>query len=323
MRLKAGEQANVAGALPPTWPAGVTLTAFSVQATSADLSWTAANDNGALAQYEIFDNGLVIKTLPASTLTAHLEGLAPNSSHVFHVEAGDSAGNWSTTGPSTTSIVLPHLVITPPPLATDVETNFVQQTLFIYTVVAGSPSPVQIGMTGGSIDPARVAVIRGVVFTRFGARDYDPLDEQGSAQVCGPFSKSYNYTHNDPINYIDPDGHNPIVVVVGVAAAVYVIYEIGSFVYELYKYADATNTAGDSVGVTQRKQELADQEMAKMMRGETFDPSVAEAVDQQPQKALGDIFDIGNNLPPGTSVKPLNGREFHKDLLCPEPKSTW
>lgn len=102
-----------AGAPPdsqaPTWPAGSTLTASNVTAYGADLAWTAAQDNVAVTQYQVFQDGERVATLDASTQSFSVGDLTSSMTYAFNVEACDTAGNCSTTGPSAsvTTLSLP------------------------------------------------------------------------------------------------------------------------------------------------------------------------------------------------------------------------
>lgn len=76
---------------PPTTPTG--LTASNVGSSTADLNWTVATDDVAVAGYNIYvDNSLF---MTAATNSASLVGLAPSTSYAVAVSAYDLAGNES------------------------------------------------------------------------------------------------------------------------------------------------------------------------------------------------------------------------------------
>lgn len=75
----------------PTVPTG--LTAGTVTATSANLSWTASTDNVGVSGYDVLRNGTVVGT--ASTTQYNDTGLTGNTSYQYTVRARDLAGNVS------------------------------------------------------------------------------------------------------------------------------------------------------------------------------------------------------------------------------------
>lgn len=86
----------------PAWPAGSALTASSVTQNGLTLSWTAATDNVKVTNYRILKDGLQYKDVGSGTFTGTVSGLTADTSYTFKVEAGDAAGNWSSSGPSVT-----------------------------------------------------------------------------------------------------------------------------------------------------------------------------------------------------------------------------
>ncbi|GBF76157.1 hypothetical protein PA598K_04605 [Paenibacillus sp. 598K] len=90
----------------PTWPEGSELTAADITATTVSLSWTAAADDTGVAAYKVYQGEEELATLPgdAGSYTAAL--LTPETAYTFRVEAGDAAGNWSASGPTTTATTL-------------------------------------------------------------------------------------------------------------------------------------------------------------------------------------------------------------------------
>jgi chitodextrinase len=91
---------EVADASAPTWPAGSSLTASGVTQNSLTLNWTAATDNKAVTGYRVYRNGSLLTTVTGTSY--NVTGLTAGTSYTFKVEAGDAAGNWSTSGPSAT-----------------------------------------------------------------------------------------------------------------------------------------------------------------------------------------------------------------------------
>ena len=156
---------------PPTWPAGSSLTASDVLWSTLILTWTEAEDDVAVTDYRVFQDGTEIATVDASILTYNVTGLSPETEYIFSIEAGDTADNWSTDGPSTTITTLPELPPDPSLVATPIDrtvaTTVFTATEFLYT----GPDPIQTGVAPDTIAPVRVAVLKGKVK----ARDGSPL----------------------------------------------------------------------------------------------------------------------------------------------------
>ncbi|MBC8059522.1 MAG: S-layer homology domain-containing protein, partial [Clostridiaceae bacterium] len=91
---------DLADTTVPSWPKGSTLTASGTTQTGTTLIWTPANDYVGVERYKILKDEVEIGTVSGSILTYNVTGLIANSTYNFKVEAGDTAGNWSTNGPS-------------------------------------------------------------------------------------------------------------------------------------------------------------------------------------------------------------------------------
>jgi chitodextrinase len=100
----AGESANsteasattqaAADTQAPTVPTGLTATAVS--SSQINLSWTAANDNVAVAGYHVYRDGVATAIASVTTGTSFSDsGLTASSSHSYTVDAFDAAGNTS------------------------------------------------------------------------------------------------------------------------------------------------------------------------------------------------------------------------------------
>jgi chitodextrinase len=90
---------NEADTMPPTAPTA--LTAVSVSSSQVNLSWNASSDAVGVTGYDIFRNGVFLRTVTG--LTSSDTGLAASTSYSYFVKARDAAGNPS--GPSSTVFV--------------------------------------------------------------------------------------------------------------------------------------------------------------------------------------------------------------------------
>jgi chitodextrinase len=81
----------------PRWPEGSQLTASNIKQTSLTLNWTPATDNAAVSHYRIYLGDELLTTVSGNKHSFTVKDLAPFQSYRFRVEAGDKAGNWSST----------------------------------------------------------------------------------------------------------------------------------------------------------------------------------------------------------------------------------
>src|SRR5262249_55503887 len=94
----------------PAWPRGARLSASQVGATSVTLHWPVATDDQQVAGYRVYVNGRPITSgqeftpidtaATTSGLTWTVTGLNPGTRYTFTVQAGDTAGKWTGSGPS-------------------------------------------------------------------------------------------------------------------------------------------------------------------------------------------------------------------------------
>ena len=78
----------------PTAPTN--LNASGTTSTTTNLSWTAATDNVGVTAYKIYQNGLSLLNIPASSTPAYtVTGLTANTNYSFYVSAFDAANNES------------------------------------------------------------------------------------------------------------------------------------------------------------------------------------------------------------------------------------
>ncbi|GGT19666.1 MULTISPECIES: fibronectin type III domain-containing protein [Streptomyces] len=77
----------------PAAPAGLTAQAGS--ATSVHVMWNAAAAADGVANYQVFQDGRLVRDLPAEKTMTDITGLAPQTAYTFTVRARDAAGNTS------------------------------------------------------------------------------------------------------------------------------------------------------------------------------------------------------------------------------------
>lgn len=78
---------------PPSAPGN--LTASNITSSSATLSWSASTDNIGVTGYEVYRNGILIDTLPATSLSLTSLHLNAAAAYSFYVKAKDAFGNRS------------------------------------------------------------------------------------------------------------------------------------------------------------------------------------------------------------------------------------
>ncbi|WP_392673545.1 fibronectin type III domain-containing protein [Streptomyces sp. LN785] len=88
-----GGSADAADHQRPTVPGGVTAQASS--ATSVHVMWNRAADDTAIAGYDVYRKGRMVKSVAASRQMIDVDGLTPSTPYTFTVRARDAAGNLS------------------------------------------------------------------------------------------------------------------------------------------------------------------------------------------------------------------------------------
>ncbi|MWV43282.1 hypothetical protein GRF59_06520 [Paenibacillus sp. HJL G12] len=87
---------------PPTAPSNLVSTAKTK--TSVTLQWGASTDNDDIGNYDIYQNGALVKSTP--DLTATISGLTAGTTYSFYVKAKDLSGNASAAS-NTISVTTP------------------------------------------------------------------------------------------------------------------------------------------------------------------------------------------------------------------------
>ncbi|MBT2686001.1 cell wall-binding repeat-containing protein [Bacillus sp. ISL-37] len=83
----------------PNWPVESKLVLSSVTTSSVEFEWPVARDNIEVTNYRIFQNGVLIGTVPKNINSFKVGNLNEAKSYLFKVEAGDAYDNWTTDGP--------------------------------------------------------------------------------------------------------------------------------------------------------------------------------------------------------------------------------
>ncbi len=122
----------------PTIPAG--LSSANLTETSFTLSWLASTDNVGVSGYEVYENGVFLRSV--SGTTTNITGLSASTTYSMTVTARDAAGNYS--APSIIfNVTTPdtHAPSTP----TGLTSTHITQTSFTLTWAASSDN---VGVTG-------------------------------------------------------------------------------------------------------------------------------------------------------------------------------
>ena len=82
----------IADSTPPTSPF---LSVSSITPNSLILSWSPSTDNGILAGYDIYQNGVLLTSTSSDVLHYPITGLSAASTYTFYVKAKDAEGNSS------------------------------------------------------------------------------------------------------------------------------------------------------------------------------------------------------------------------------------
>ncbi|MEN6327872.1 MAG: fibronectin type III domain-containing protein [Syntrophomonas sp.] len=79
----------------PIWPAGAQITSTKVGTDSFVLSWPEATDNVDITEYELYNNGSLIKTFNNEVTSYKMEGLTPNTTYNLVLKARDAKSNYT------------------------------------------------------------------------------------------------------------------------------------------------------------------------------------------------------------------------------------
>ncbi|WP_237391759.1 lytic polysaccharide monooxygenase [Paenibacillus dendrobii] len=110
-----GGGSNPADTTAPTAPSN--LTAASITASGATLSWGASSDNVGVTGYKVYNGSTLVTTTSGSTLSYNVTGLSASTAYTFTVKAVDAAGNTSAASNAAT-----FTTSSPPPVDTTAPT---------------------------------------------------------------------------------------------------------------------------------------------------------------------------------------------------------
>jgi hypothetical protein len=106
-QLKGEYPVYLANSGTPYWPVGSKLTAIQIGDDDVVLTWPAAQDDQALAKYELYQvsgatqtvvNATYSYSVTASVYSSQIAGLVPGSTYTFNVKAFDNEGNYTGAG---------------------------------------------------------------------------------------------------------------------------------------------------------------------------------------------------------------------------------
>ena len=97
---------NTVDVLAPTWPDGGTLSVSNESTNSVFLTWSGADDDFGVVDYNVYEGTNLVVEGVVGTST-YVTGLDPDMTYTFTVQARDAAVNESTDGPSADGSTIP------------------------------------------------------------------------------------------------------------------------------------------------------------------------------------------------------------------------
>ncbi|MFD1174902.1 S-layer homology domain-containing protein [Paenibacillus puldeungensis] len=95
--------------ISPIWPIGSSMTAASISSAEVTLHWTEALDPTGVTGYKLFRNGVEVAVVPGNVNSYKVTGLSSATAYTFQVQAVNTAGGWTTNGPSALVTTLPSV----------------------------------------------------------------------------------------------------------------------------------------------------------------------------------------------------------------------
>jgi O-glycosyl hydrolase/chitodextrinase len=140
----------------PAWSKDRYLNFSNVTTTSVNLTWKPASDNIAVTSYRIYNNGNLAATVDGNTTSYAVTGLALGSTNTFKVEAGDVAGNWTTTGPTITAKTFASAVLNAPITIPISDNTYVKQDNTHYNPATDTELHLKGDVSAGSTSNRRI-----------------------------------------------------------------------------------------------------------------------------------------------------------------------
>ncbi|MDP3277303.1 MAG: hypothetical protein Q8Q09_19095 [Deltaproteobacteria bacterium] len=160
--MDAGE-GSVSDREAPTWPEGAALGAVG-GLDRVVFRWPEARDNVGVVGYRVRREGAPERVLTGDARSLVIDGLALDARVSLEVQALDAAGNASGVLRASGTATVPNPQQIAPPIGPFEGGPTARTARFLFE---GEP-PVQSGYVAGSIDDARIAVLRGRVVDRAG-----------------------------------------------------------------------------------------------------------------------------------------------------------
>jgi glucose/arabinose dehydrogenase len=171
---------------PPTPPTN--LRRGTVTCHTVAFSWDASTDNVGVVRYDVFRDGQFVRSTPAATRTATVDGLNENVPYGFYVQAADAAGNVSEAS-DTLNVTTPTCQVDPtPPSAPTNARGTVSGTCVTLTWTASTDN---VGVVGYEVVDLDSGAVVGTSTTT-------------SAQVCG---LQANHTYRFAVRAKDAAGN--------------------------------------------------------------------------------------------------------------------
>lgn len=92
---------------PPFWHPKSSLATGIITSDTVELMWAPALDDKGVTDYQIYQEGVLIETVPGTGISYTVIGLLPSTTYTFKVEAVDNEGLFTTDGPETTVTTKP------------------------------------------------------------------------------------------------------------------------------------------------------------------------------------------------------------------------
>ncbi len=178
----------------PVWPDDSKLTVSEITPNSLKLSWTRAEDNVGVTEYEIYcnDDSQPLVKVDGNTLSYVISNLNPGTEYQFYIKACNEAGNWSDNSP----LVLATTLTTSggsggggggclSQLAAGASHTLVVNNGEVWTTGINSYGQLGDGTNENRVAPVKVHDLDGIVAVAAGSEHSMTLQEGGTVWTWG------------------------------------------------------------------------------------------------------------------------------------------